>query len=83
MFFINFGKIRNVSLTSINTKCRFLSIKDGEIVQNQNDTINPSQIGSDTARAGIGVSDINQSTREMRDSLSPDKMVAKGEEPRN
>jgi len=40
----------------------------------------PQQIGSDTARAGIGVSDINQSTRGMRDSLSPDKVVSKGEE---
>ena len=61
----------------------FLSIKDGEIVQNQNDTINPSQIGSETSRAGIGLVDINQTTRGMRDSLSPDKVTTKGEEPRN
>lgn len=59
----------------------YLSIKDGEIVQN--DTINPSQIGSDTARAGIGVSDINQSTRGVRDSLSPAKVETKGGGARN
>ena len=61
----------------------FLSIQDGKIVQNENQTINPSQIGTQTSRAGIGLTDINQTTRKVRDSLSPDKIVAKGEEPTN
>ncbi len=44
-----------------------------------NGTIEPSQIGTDTTRAGIGVADINQSAQGIRESISQDKLTVKGD----
>jgi len=41
--------------------------------------ISPSQIGSSTSKAGIGLTDINQSVQGIRESVSQDKLTVKGD----
>lgn len=72
----------------------YLTIQDGKIILNDREmsaeelvattnTITPSQIETATSNAEIGLNDINQTTRGIRDTLSVDKTTVKGEEPRN